>query len=89
MTEHASEVTRAARLQLASGKLAQVIDIGADQAFHTEDDVRNLAGVSARATIDGCLCAPSFSSLAKVTYSGRRLDVCWRPGGFFFTVRPR
>ena len=46
MTENASETAGPAGVHLSSGKLAQMIDISAVQAFHTEDDIRSLANLA-------------------------------------------
>jgi deoxyribose-phosphate aldolase len=58
MTENASETAGPASVHLSSGKLAQMIDISAVQAFHTQDDIRSLAGLALKkglSLVMGCL----------------------------------
>ena len=68
--------TGSAGLQLSRSKLAQMIDISAVQAFHTEEDVRNLAGLALEGlaleqTVHRRSCAASLRAPAQVAYSGR------------------
>jgi deoxyribose-phosphate aldolase len=65
MTEHASEVIGSAGLQLSRSELAQMIDISAVQAFHTEEDVRNLAGLALAQRFIAAHARPHFVPLLR------------------------
>ena len=83
MTEHASEVIGSAGLQLSRSELAQMIDISAVQAFHTEEDVRNLARLALEhdsSPLTRCLISCPCSG----RLSGRWLNVRRRSGRFSF-----
>jgi hypothetical protein len=46
-------------LQLSRSELAQMVDISAAQAFHTEEDVRNLGGLALESMKECALSAVS------------------------------
>jgi hypothetical protein len=74
MTENASETAGPAGVHLSSGKLAQMIDISAVQAFHTEDDIRSLANLALKR---GFIPAHALRATAQVTHPRGQLDTCW------------
>ena len=65
MTEQESEVIGSAGLQLSRSELAQMIDISAVQAFHTEEDVRNLAGLALEQRFIAAHARPDFVPLLR------------------------
>jgi deoxyribose-phosphate aldolase len=65
MTEQESEVIGSAGLQLSRSELAQMIDISAVQAFHTEEDVRNLAGLALEQRFIAAHARPHFVPLLR------------------------
>ena len=79
MTENASGTAGPVGVHLSSGKLAQMIDISAVQAFHTEDDIRGLANlalksgfIAAHALPTSCHCSGhSFPWAARRLLVGR------------------
>ena len=65
MTENASETAGPAGVPLSSGKLAQMIDISAVQAFHTEDDIRSLANLALKSGFIAAHALPHFVPLLR------------------------
>ena len=65
MTENASEIAGTGGVHLSSSKLAQMIDISAVQAFHTEDDIRSLAGLALEKGFIAAHALPHFVPLLR------------------------
>ena len=78
MTEQESEVIGSAGLQLSRSELAQMIDISAVQAFHTEEDVRNLAGLALEQRFIAAHALPHFvAARASPAPFELLLDISW------------
>ena len=65
MTEPASDTAGLESSELSSSRLAQMIDISAVQAFHTEDDVRSLAAVALERRFIAAHALPHFVPLLR------------------------
>ena len=65
MTEPASDTAGSESSQLSSSRLAQMIDISAVQAFHTEDDIRSLAVLALERRFIAAHALPHFVPLLR------------------------
>ena len=65
MTEPASDTAGSEGSQLSSSRLAQLIDISAVQAFHTEDDIRGLASLALERGFIAAHALPHFVPLLR------------------------
>jgi deoxyribose-phosphate aldolase len=65
MIEQASEVPGSAKCELSSHDLAQMIDISAVQAFHTEADIRDLAAAALEGGFVAAHALPHFVPLLR------------------------
>ena len=65
MTEPASDTADPESSQLSRSRLAQVIDISAVQAFHTEDDIRSLAALALERRFIAAHALPHFVPLLR------------------------
>src|SRR5258707_1066608 len=65
MEDSATASPRDSTRGLSSGELAAIIDISAVQAFHTESDIRALAGVAAQPRFIPAPALPNFVPLLR------------------------
>jgi len=82
MTEPASERADSEGSQLSSSRLAQMIDISAVQAFHTEDDIRNLAGLALERRFVAAHALPHFVPLLRSLIPVNSSTLVGAPIGF-------